>query len=278
MKDAIIDKYESIEPAEKKEYYPLSPAQKRLYILHQLTPGGTVYNMPLTIPIEAPDPVKLEQALRQIIKRHDSLRTSFHLIDKKPVQVIHDTVTFELEYVEADNEKIATGRSSQHSLLRPFDLTRAPLLRAALVKPEETEEKYLFLVDMHHIIADGVSLDVLERDLAAFYEEKTLPSLRLQYKDYSEWQKNDRKNENIKKQETYWLKQFEDEIPVLDLPLDYPRPAIQSFEGDTVNFVLPEKESKTLKTMASAGGATMFMVLLSVLNTLLAKLGNPEDI
>ncbi|MCP4149582.1 MAG: amino acid adenylation domain-containing protein, partial [bacterium] len=278
MKKAEKDKYESVEPAEKKEYYPLSPAQERLYILQQLTPGGTVYNMPITIPMESPDPAKLEQTLRQIIKRHESLRTSFQLIDEKPVQVIHDNVNFELENLDAHKEKIVDGRWSRHFFSRFFDLSRAPLLRAALVKVEEPEDKYLFLVDMHHIIADGVSLDVLERDFFALYEEKTLPSLRLQYKDYSEWQNNDRKNENKKKQEIYWLKQFEDEIPVLDLPLDYPRPAIQSFEGDMFHFALSAIETETLKTMASAGGATMFMVLLSVLNTLLAKLGNPEDI
>ncbi|MCP4147899.1 MAG: AMP-binding protein, partial [bacterium] len=274
MKDATIDKYESIEPAEKKEYYPLSPAQERLYILRQLTPGGTVYNMPRAIPMEAPDTAKLEQAFQQVIKRHDSLRTSFQLIDEKPVQVIHDAVPFELEYFETG----ADGHSIQNSFVRPFDLSQAPLLRAVLVELDNTDNQYILLVDMHHIISDGVSLDVLERDFAAFYEGKEMPALRLQYKDYSEWQIKEEKKGNIKIQETYWLKQFEDEIPVLELPLDYPRPAVQRFEGDSVNFSLSGDETKSLKAMALAGSSTTFMLLLAVFNTLLAKLGNPEDI
>ncbi|MCP4158035.1 MAG: hypothetical protein GY757_60565, partial [bacterium] len=105
-----------------------------------------------------------------------------------------------------------------------------------------------------------------------------LPPLRIQYKDYSQWQHSEKEKGNIKNQETYWLKQFEDEIPVLELPLDYPRPAIQSFEGDSVNFALTGDETKALKMMALSTGTTVFMVLLSVYNTLLAKLGNPEDI
>ncbi|MCP4150112.1 MAG: amino acid adenylation domain-containing protein, partial [bacterium] len=296
MKDAEIDEYQAIEPVEKKEYYSLSPAQERLYILQQLTPGGTVYNMPMALPLENPAPIILERTFRQLIKRHDSLRTSFQLIDEKPVQVIHDAVPFQLDYFEVDatikknqtphhKENNVDGHSIHHltaavqnRLFRSFDLTRAPLLRAALVTVEDREKKYLLLVDMHHIIADGVSLDVLQHDFAAYNEGNRMPSLKLQYKDYSQWLLNEKEKGTTKKQETYWLKQFEGEIPVLDLPLDYPRPPIQRFEGDWLDFNLSGEELQILKTIALADGATMFMVLLSILNTLLAKLGNPEDI
>ncbi|MCP4149513.1 MAG: non-ribosomal peptide synthetase, partial [bacterium] len=133
-------------------------------------------------------------------------------------------------------------------------------------------------VDIHHIISDGVSHDILQKDFKALYIGQELPSLRIQYKDYSEWQNSEKEKGSIKKQETYWLKQFEGEIPVLELPLDYPRPTIQRFEGDTLHFVLSGDETKTLKAMALAGGSTTFMALLSVYNMMLAKLGNPEDI
>ncbi|MCP4153634.1 MAG: non-ribosomal peptide synthetase, partial [bacterium] len=236
-----------------------------------------------------PDLEKLENTIIKLIQRHESLRTSFHIMDEEPVQVIHDSVTFNIDYLESDvepgksrnlhkNENTEADLFNKHSFIRSFDLSRAPLLRVALIKYRDTGSRYLLLVDMHHIISDGISHGILQKDFHALFMGHQLPPLRIQYKDYSQWQDSEEKKGHIKKQETYWLKQFEDEIPVLDLPLDYPRPAIQSFEGDSVKFTLSGDETKTLKTLALAGGATTFMVLLSVYITLLAKLGIPEDI
>ncbi|UCH97332.1 MAG: amino acid adenylation domain-containing protein, partial [Candidatus Aminicenantes bacterium] len=248
--------YTSLEAVEKKEYYALSSAQKRLYILYRMDPLGTAYNMPRVIPLGAvPDKEKLERVIKKLISRHESLRTSFHLLGEEPVQKIHDVedVDFKLEKLEyydlatdEENYKLqmttkketGTHHSSKnriihHSFVRPFDLSQAPLLRVGMIKTGESQ--HILLVDTYHIIYDGFSNGVLVKDFMGLDRDEALPLLRLQYKDFSEWQNGEREKENLAQQETYWLKEFgiEGEIPVLNMPIDYVRPAVQSFEGDT---------------------------------------------
>ncbi|MCP4158155.1 MAG: amino acid adenylation domain-containing protein, partial [bacterium] len=244
------------------------------------------YNMPKTIPlVEKPDREKLENTIVKLIQRHESLRTSFHIMNEEPVQVIHDTITFNLDYYELDtglnkDRNLHSNKNTEAgiSIRRPFDISQAPLLRVALIKNGDIDSRYLMLMDMHHIISDGISHEILHNDFNALYMGNQLPPLRIQYKDYSQWQHCENEKGNIKNQETYWLKQFEDDIPALALPLDYPRPAIQRFEGDSVTFYLSGNEAKTLKNMALSAGTTSFMMLLSVFNILLGKLDNREDI
>jgi len=273
--------YEAIQPIAGSDgypegYYKLSSAQKRMYALQQFDEEGTGYNISGvwevlgTLDIE-----RLEEAFVKLIKRHEPLRTSFELIDEEIVQRIHENVEFRIEYYKAepDNEG---HKDIVRGFIRAFDLAAAPLIRVGVI--ELSLGRYLLMYDMHHIISDGVSMGILIKEFAELYEGKELPGLRIQYKDYAAWQIGMKESEVIKKQEAYWLKQYEGEIPVLSLPTDYPRPVIQSFEGDSISFVLNAELADGLRKVAKETGTTMYMVLLSGFNILLSKYSGQEDI
>ncbi|MCP5105214.1 MAG: amino acid adenylation domain-containing protein [bacterium] len=271
-----------IEPVDKKEYYVLSSAQKRLYFLQQMDPEGTGYNMPQTMPLrlDKQEPVKqrLEETFKKLIHRHEVLRTSFHLIDGEPFQKIQNNVDFEIEYHELPTDDTESTDDTNESLLgvRPFDLSRAPLMRAVMVNVQETQ--YVLMVDMHHIISDEISNNILSGDFKALLEGKELSPLRLQYKDYAHWQNSGTGTESIKKQETYWLQQFDDPLPVLNLAADFPRPVVRSIEGDNVDFHFGESETAALKKLAAGMDATIQMLMLAFFNILLSKISGSEDI
>ncbi|MGD2089308.1 MAG: amino acid adenylation domain-containing protein [Candidatus Aminicenantes bacterium] len=283
-----------LEPVEKKEYYPLSSAQRRLYILQQMdAEKGTAYNIPSLWQLKGNlDKEKMERVLQQLIRRHESLRTSFEMIDNEPVQRIHDEVEFEIELVDIGNREGSGKRVYEYSegarglaplsaslpteFIRPFDLSRAPLLRVGLIK--EKEGKYFLMVDMHHIISDGISMEILIKEFKAFWVNQKLSPAKLQYRDYSEWQRHRKQKEKIKRQEVYWLKQFEGEVPVLDLHLDYNRPSVQNFAGCAIHFRIDKEETTALRSLARDHDVTLFMLLLSVYTVFLSKLSGQEDI
>ncbi len=273
IKEGTEYKFTSIEIWEKKEYYVLSSAQKRLYILQQMNPDFTTYNMPGIIPLgEGADIKGLETTFKKLIKRHESLRTSFHMEGGEPVQKVHPRVDFEIDYFPSP-PSLLTAASQ---FICPFDLSLAPLLRVGLVKTGE--KNYTLLVDMHHIISDGESHLILEEDFMRLYRGEELMPLRIQYKDYAQWRHSGPVKERIEQQEAYWLKQFEGELPVLSLPYDFPRPALQSFEGNSLVFQLGEEETAALRNLAVETGSTLFIVLLSLFGILLSRLSGQEDI
>jgi amino acid adenylation domain-containing protein len=262
------EKFTAIEPLEKREYYRLFSAQKRLFFLHRLDPLSTVYNMPEVIPlVRESDCRKLEQTFEQLIDRHESLRTSFEMVKGIPVQKVHDKVEFEIECYDL---------STISDFVRPFALTRAPLMRVGVIKIENNN--HLLLVDMHHIISDGVSHNILARDFMAIYTGNKPPPLRRQYKDYAEWQNTRLQTGELRQQERFWLRAFADDIPILDLPLDYPRPEVQSFAGDVLSFEIDKEETALLKQIAGRQEATLFMVLLAIYTTFMSKISGQEDI
>ncbi|MCP4214565.1 MAG: amino acid adenylation domain-containing protein, partial [bacterium] len=275
IKETGKEKYASINPVEKKEYYPASSPQKRLYILQQMKVDNTGYNMPGTALLqEKVGKRKMETTFRKLIARHESLRTSFHIINNQPVQKIHDNTDFQIDYyktTETDAETV------MNQFTRPFDLSKAPLLRVGLVEMEPSLQQAL-LLDMHHIITDGASQEVLKKEFTALYAGALLPPIRLQYKDYSEWLYRQEQQLSVKQQESYWVNRFSDELSVLDIPTDFPRPIIQSFEGASVLFALTRTESHTLKQLARESGATLYMVILALYTILLSKLSGREDI
>jgi amino acid adenylation domain-containing protein len=183
--------------------------------------------------------------------------------------------------IQITNKKETKGHHSSfiiHNsfIVRPFDLSYAPLLRAGLVK--KIDGSYFLLVDMHHIISDGVSRRILVQDYHALYNEEKIPSLMLQYKDYSQWQNCEREKENLKRQEAFWVKEFAGEIPVLEIPTDYPRPLIQSFAGNSIDFEIAAGETRAINAVALREGATLFMALAAAVNILLSKLSGQEEI
>ena len=270
------EKYAALEPADEKTYYALSPQQKRMYVLQQMEKGNITYNGPQMVILEGFfDRMKVEKIFMKLIKRHESLRTSIVLVGDKPFQEIHGQVDFAIEYFETDAK---SAHPLVENFIRPFDLGQPPLMRVRLVKVEQN--KHILMVDLHHIISDGTSREIFIKDFRALYEGKPLPPLRIRYKDYSEWRgsRDEAMKERERKQEKFWLAQFQEGVPVLDLPADYQRPAIRSFKGDIVTFTIPPKDTKALNALASEEKATLFILLLAIYNIFLSRLSGQEDI
>ncbi|MCR8842055.1 amino acid adenylation domain-containing protein, partial [Paenibacillus sp. SC116] len=266
--------HSSIPKAEEKAYYPVSSAQKRLYVLHQLDSSELNYNLPSALQLEGTlNEAKVEKALTTLVARHDMLRTGFEIVDGEPVQRIHPLVAFKVEKLQASEDHVA---AILEGFIQPFDLTQPPLLRALLIELEK--EKFLLALDIHHIGSDGLSMDVLLREFVRLYNGEELPELRIQYKDYAVWQQSDEQRQRIKRQEEYWREVFSSELPVLELPLDFSRPAVQQFDGQTLTFTLDAEKSEALKRLAGDSGATLYMLLLAAYSVLLYKYAGQEDI
>jgi amino acid adenylation domain-containing protein len=267
-------RYTAVPPAGKKNGYRLSPAQRRLYILQQMDPAATGYNSPQVIAINREiDRQDLEQTFKKLIKRHESLRTSFVILDGQPMQRIHEEAEFE---IESDSLGPGPFANTFKNFIRPFDLSRAPLLRVALIKTGETGK--LLIVDLHHIIADAISQRILVTDFTTLAAGRPLPPLGIQYKDYSEWLYSPEVMETVQQQEGFWLKEFSRQPSPLNLPLDYPRPVTRGFAGSTLRFRMGREITAQLKQIAQEQGATLFMVLLAITNILFMKLSGQEDI
>ncbi len=268
--------YLAVEPVEKRDYYTLSPAQKRLYFIYRMDKNSVVYNIPLVVPVDGRlDRERLKETFKKIIKRHDAFRTTFEMVHGSPVQRVQNGLDaeFEISYTECGE---AEAENIVKNFSRPFDLSKAPLLRVDLITVESTHQ--MLFIDMHHIVTDGASQVVLEKEFKELYAGEELAPLRLQYKDYAEWQRSEEQKLSIKEQERYWLELFPGEIPVLDLPADYSRPLMQSFEGNRVEFVLTVDESRTLRELTKETGTTLYMCILSVFTILLSRLSGQEDI
>ncbi|MCY8578540.1 amino acid adenylation domain-containing protein, partial [Bacillus haynesii] len=265
--------FTSIGKTEEKPYYRLSSAQKRLYILCQAG-SHVAYNMPFAMTIEGDfDIRRFENTLKNMVKRHESFRTSFVMIDGEVMQQIEKEIDFQVAYSDIGKE---SAEEKIKSFIRPFHLKKAPLLRAEVVKVNERE--HLLMFDMHHIISDGVSTDIFVQELGALYEGKSLEPFHIQYKDYAEWEKSHARRDELKRQEEYWLKTYKGDIPVLDLPTDHKRPLTKSSEGDTVTAAIESETFRKLQHMAKENGVTMYMLLLAGYTALLSKYTGQEDI
>jgi hypothetical protein len=248
-----------------------------MYILQQLEKDNVTYNEPISRTLQMVlDKEKIEETVRELIRRHESLRTSFELINTEPVQKIHhhEEIEFAVEYY--DTEGGSTTQEIIRDFVRPFDLGRAPLFRVLLVRVED--EKYVLMVDFHHIITDGASKGLFVNEFIRLYNGLELPQLKLQYKDFSEWQNSLMQSGEIKKQEEYWLKEFAGGIPLLNLPTDYERPEVQSFAGGMICFEIGEEELEKIRGLVRLTESTMFIVIFAIYNIFLSKLTGQVDI
>jgi bacitracin synthase 1 len=282
---AEVKKYTAVKPVEKRDYYMLSPAQKRMYILNKMSTVKTGYNLPQVIFLrENIEPDRLEQAAAALIARHDGLRTSFLIVENEPVQKIHEQVNFSIQPIKevkpvnsgTGDDISAAAEKILTDFVKPFDLSQAPILRAGLIQTGGLVNVILF--DSHHIISDGTSQEILEKEFLTLYNGETLPALKLQYRDFVGWQQSKEQQELKNRQEKYWLDKFSQDLPVLNLPYDYSRPLTQSFAGASVGIMLNEQETAALKQRAAEHETTLFMFLLAVFNILLAKVCGQEDI
>ncbi|MCK5058178.1 MAG: amino acid adenylation domain-containing protein [Candidatus Aminicenantes bacterium] len=278
-KEATMEAYVPLRSTDEREYYPLSSAQKRIYIVQQTKPDTTSYNMPLAFLLYGKlDRGEIAGCFKELVKRHDSFRTSFHLVDDYPVQKIHDPgdVDFQIEYDEQQTNSRDLIHQTQDVFVRPFDLTKTPLLRVRLIK--EAEDRFILMTDIHHIIFDGISYTIFFREFKALYNGGELPALKLQYKDFSQWQNSEIQEEARKKHESYWLKEFAGDLPQLKLPLDYNGGESFSYEGDEMFFSIGNERREALLEFAKQEEVTLFMLLLAVFYILLAKMCDQEDI
>jgi amino acid adenylation domain-containing protein len=276
--------------AKEVEYYDLTAAQKRLFLLQLMDPHKVSYNLPKAVVLEGVlDHQRLEKAFAGLIKRHEVLRTSFHLVNGEPGQKIHKDVEFEIEYhcakrkeqcAERNEDRQAPGAvrcaSTIKNFVRPFDLAQAPLLRVVLIQKSQTE--YILVLDIHHIITDSLSNQLLVKEMMAMYAGDSLPPLQIQYKDFFISKNQLMQTHEVKQQGQYWRDTFSNEIPIMEFPLDYPRPFQQDHRGNTYGFKMNKEMRKALLVLQQRSGATLFMVLMAVYNVLLMRYCRQEDI
>src|SRR5699024_11066407 len=227
IEEMEVNEFEPIPKGKILESYPMSSAQQRLFLINQLDETELSYNMPLCLAYEGKINEDNVLTVRsELASRHESLQTSYSFKGGEVEQKIAQETTSLLEKEEGN--RVTLPETYLEEFVRPFDLSKAPLLRVKIIKTYENGGYLLF--DMHHIISDGMSMNILVKDFCELYEGKELSPLNIQYKDYSQWMID----KDLGGQKDYWLDIYKEEPPVLDFPLDAVRPQIQSFEGDSV--------------------------------------------
>ncbi|MCB8760516.1 non-ribosomal peptide synthetase [Planktothrix agardhii] len=273
-----------ISPVARTEELPLSFAQQRMWFLYQMDQQNPAYNEALTIRLTGSLNIDiLEQTINAIIQRHEILRTTFPIVEGKPIQKIAPSLKIKLEVVSLkDIPQDEIEKQIIAELQQPFDLTQAPLLRCTLF--DLGYENYILVNVFHHIIIDGWSKGILFKELSHFYQAflsnstVALPELPIQYADFTVWQRQWLQGEILENQLNYWKKQLTDAPPLLELPTDKPRPANPNFQGHSISFQIDSELTEKLKLLSQKSGATLFMTLLAALNTLLFRYSGQDDI
>ncbi len=273
---------------QKPKFAPLSFAQERLWFLNQLYPDSVAYNISAAIRFTGQlDVPILGQCLKAIVRRHETLRTTFISKDGTPMQVIAPSLDLafplvDLEHLPAAKREVEARKLAADEMLFPMDLTRGPLIRTTLLRLSDQE--HVLLLTVNHIVSDGWSADVFVKELAALYEAfssgapSPLPDLPLQYADFAVWQRQWLQGETLDKLLSYWKQKLSGSLSVLDLPSDRPRPPVQTTRGKTYWFVLPHDLCETLKAFSYQEGVTLFSVLLAAFKVLLFRYTGQTDI
>ncbi|MFB3092706.1 MAG: condensation domain-containing protein, partial [Dehalococcoidia bacterium] len=275
-------------PASRDGDLPLSFAQQRLWFLEQWEPNSSIYNVPVALRLTGPlNVAALEQSLNEISRRHEALRTTFSVVDGQPAQVIAPKLNLtlpvldlrELTEIERDAE---VQRLVVEEAQAPFDLAQGPLLRASLLRLGQ--EEHVLMLTMHHVVSDGWSLNVLFRETTTLYqafstgEPSPLPEIPIQYADFALWQRQWLQGEELESQLAYWKEQLDGIPPVLELPTDRPRPAVETFRGAQQFLLLPDALTRSLKALSQREEVTLFMTLLAAFQTLLHRYTGQDDI
>ncbi|MFG3422715.1 amino acid adenylation domain-containing protein [Micromonospora sp. NPDC048063] len=254
---------------------PLSYAQERVWFMDQLAPGEAAYHIAVPLRVRGPiDVAALRRALADLSRRHESLRTRFPAdADGRPTVVVADSVEVPLTIVDAPDEAAAQALVDA-AAAEPFDLAEGPLLRALLIRL--ADEDHVLFLGKHHIIGDGWSVDVLLRDLITLYRGGELPALPIQYGDFAHWEAQELDGPQARGHLDYWNQRLAGITP-LELPLDLPRPATQTYAGDFVEFRLDRAAADGLNALTRSYGGTLFMTLLAAYQVLLARHAGQDD-
>ncbi len=290
-----------IKPVSRQQNLPLSFAQQRLWFLCQLEPDSPYYNIPAAVRLTGSLNIDaLQQSLNDILCRHETLRTAFLTVDGQPIQQINSIDCLPLSIIDLSNIPESIQQTKVKELARveamqPFKLDASPLLRVKLLRLSDTDN--VILLTFHHIIADGWSIGVLVRELGILYEEKTSPpspllskergvrqdgvrlnKLPIQYADFAVWQRKWLQGEVLENQLNYWQEQLQNAPNLLEIPTDYPRPAVRSLRGDSYTFQISLELTAALKRLSQQSSCTLFMTLLAAFQALLYRYTGNEDI
>ena len=279
-----------ITPRKARDHAPLAFAQQRLWFLNQTDQGNAVYTVARVMRLSGNlNTAALERSLNEIVRRHEILRTTFPIVAGQPIQVINSSRSFKLSrvdlrklYPESAERETKAFELAKDETLKSFDLASGPVFRATLLQLED--DRYFLLLIMHHIVSDGWSTGVLFRELGTLYsaysagEESPLAELPIQYADYAVWQREFLSGEVLERQVEYWRRQLAGAPPVLELPADRVRPAVQSYRGASVTFEVSSEVSEGLKRLSQREAVTLFMTLLAAFKVLLYRYTGQADI
>ena len=283
-----VDQADIIAPRAHDEPVPLSFAQQRLWFLDQLEPGSAAYNVAGALRIVGQlDVTALGRSLNEIVRRHESLRTAFVVVDGHAAQIVDTDVHLPLPVKDLSAYPAAEKDAELQRLMKaavrtPFDLRQSPLIRSQLLRLRADE--HLLLLTMHHIISDGWSIGIITRELAALYEAfrqgrpSPLDEPRIQYADYAAWQRKHLLGEILDQELSYWKQQLSGTLPVLELPTKRARSAQQTFRAALLNLSIPSPLTEKLNQLAHEEEGTLFMVLLAAFNLLLWRYSGQTDI
>jgi amino acid adenylation domain-containing protein len=278
----------AIQPISRQGNLPLSFAQQRLWFLAQLEPNNPFYNIPVAVRLQGQlNLATLEQTFNEILRRHETLRTNFQIVEGQPVAVISPIASLQMPLLDLselpNTQKEAEVKQQILAEAQlPFDLKTDLLLRVKLLRLGEQE--HILIVTMHHIASDGWSIGVMVSEVATLYEAfcagqpSPLPQLPIHYADFAAWQRQCLQGEALQAQMSYWRKQLEGAPSVLELPLDQPRPTVGTFRGASYSFEISKEVSLALNQLSQQAGSTLFMTLLAAFNILLGRYTGNEDI
>ncbi|HEY0735023.1 MAG TPA: amino acid adenylation domain-containing protein [Herpetosiphonaceae bacterium] len=267
---------------------PLSFSQQRLWFLEQLDPGTAAYNLPQAVRLQGQlDVDVLRRSLNEIVRRHESLRTTFAASEGEPHAVVAPALELDLPILDlrslpADEREQTVQQWMQTEATQPFDLVRGPLLRFRLLRLAASE--YILLINIHHIVSDGWSNSVLIREIAAHYQAfaarqpSPLPALPIQYADFAAWQREYLQSEVLDRHMDYWKRQLDGASTVLALPTDRPRPAVQTVAGARHYIRIPQRLTARLKHLSQGEGASLFITLLAGFHALMYRYTGQDDI
>lgn len=258
----------------EKEYYHLSSSQKRIYYASAVDENSTLYNISGGIILEnIPNIEKLEKSINKLIERHSILRTKYEIIDGEVMQKIEEFRPYKLEVKKIYTDKI---KEVFEDFIKPFKLISSQLVRFELL--ELKDERAFFMMDIHHSICDGTSLNILMNELCKIYNGEELKKERIEYKDFSEWEDKQIKLGKLKKSENYWMKQFEDELPTLNLPTTFKRQSKNSFIGTNEKMSIDSNIVNKINEIAIELNCTPYMICLAAYYILLLKYTDQKDI
>ena len=281
------DHQDEIVAIDKCDYYPVSHSQKRFWLLDKIDEAKTAYNLFTSYHIDDLHIGSLENALIKLVNRHEILRTTFKEVNLEPFQIINASSQLDYSIALIDLSEAGDSAHQAHKLAQKaanfrFDLSKGPLIRLKAVKIDDN--KFILFLTIHHIIGDGWSMDVLYEELSKLYigervgKEIDLPELDIQYKDFAAWQIGFLNGKGARKSQRFWMNQFQEDIPVLELPTSFTRPPVKTYRGSSLEFNIKPEVVNGLKKFAQAKGGTLFMSLMAVLKLLLHKYSGQHDI